>query len=509
MATSRTEKSAKNMIFGFMYQIVTLVLGFVSRSVFIYSLGTEFLGLNGIFSDVLNLLSMADLGFNVAMSYSFYKPLSENDNEKMASLILFYKKIYMIIAIAVTTVGLVITPFLRLIVKTENEITNLEIYYLFALAGVVMSYLFVYKTTILTADQKDYKLTRIRMVTSVIKTVFEVIILLLFKNYILFLSVNLIIGFCNNLYASSVATREYPDITKPKNVVPLSAEDQKGIFSSLKSVFLYKLSVMLYNFTDNILISTIIGTIVVGYYSNYLMLSSKLLLAEQIIFSSMTASVGNLIVKENEEKRLEIFGSMQSVSNIFCGIITSLFAVMSSDVVLVWLGDEFVLPVIVVIAISINTYFSCILQPLWIFRDATGIYRKTKYIMLSGAVLNIILSIILGMKIGLAGIIFASAISRVSTYFWYEPKLLFREYFGTSAIRYFIGLLKNFAAVLIVSGILYYFTKNIQPSNWLELIVKGTLIGIICMVFFFLIYFKTDGAQNVLLRIKRIIKVNK
>ncbi len=505
MSDSRSKKSAKNMLYGFMYQGVTLILSFFSRRVFIDSLGTEYLGLNGIFTDVLKLLSMADLGFSLAMSYSFYKPLADGDHDKIASLIAFYKKVYNIIAVTVTILGLGAVPFLRYIVNTDREIPNLEIYYLFSLASIILSYLFVYKTTILTADQKNYRITKVSTVTSFIKTILEIITLILFKNYILYLAIALIMQFINNFYASHVAVKEFPYIKDTKKAKPLSKEDQAGIFTSLRSVFLYKLSMMLFNFTDNILISMITGTIMVGFYSNYLMLSTKLLLIEQIIFSSMTASVGNLMVKEKEEKRLEIFNSMQSISYIFCGIITSGFALMSSDVVRVWLGSDFELPVIVVIAISINTYFSCILQPLWIYSDATGIYRKTKYIMLTGAVLNVVLSIILGKQIGLAGIIFASAISRVLTYFWYEPKLLFREYFGTSAKGYFFGLVKNFLLLIALSGGIYYFSSKFIPTNWFEIILKMVVIGSISTAVFLLAYIRTDGAQNIIKKVKQVI----
>jgi O-antigen/teichoic acid export membrane protein len=496
------------MVFGFVYQLVTLILSFVSRSVFIDVLGAEYLGMNGIFSDVLRLLSMADLGFSLAMSYSFYKPLAENDHDKIASLIAFYKKVYNIIAISVTAIGLLLIPFLRFIIKTEQEIPNLEIYYLFALAGVVMSYLFVYKTTLLTADQKNYKVVKVRTAANLIKTVLEVTTLLLFRNYILYLAIDLVVGFLNNYYATHIAVKEFPYIANTKNAKRLSKDEQKSIFKGLGSVFLYKLSTILYNFTDNILISMITGTIMVGYYSNYSLLSTKLLLAEQIVFSAMTASVGNLIVKEKEEKRLQVFNTMQSVSYIFCGIITTVFALMSSDVILVWLGPEFKLPLLVVIAVSINTYFSCVLQPLWIFRDATGIYRKTKYVMFAGAVLNIILSIILGLKIGLAGIIFASAISKICTYFWYEPKLLFKEYFGKSARDYFFGLLINFALIVALSCGIYYYSRSIQPSNWLELILKGSVIGIITTIVFLVAYSRTDGAKDIVLRAKRMLKLS-
>lgn len=417
MSEGRMKQSAKNMATGFLYQAVTLILSFVSRTVFIYTLGTEYLGLNGIFTDVLSLLSMADLGFSTAMSYSFYKPLAEHDEQKIASLVYFYNKIYNIIAAVVTVLGLACVPFLKYIVNTEQEIPHLTVYYLFSLANIVISYLFVYKTTLMTADQKDYKIVNIRMWTTLLKTVLQIILLLTTANYMAYIAIGVIIQFVNNLIASAKTEKEYPYI-KDKNIAQkVDKEVAQGIFSNMKSVFIYKLSSTLFSATDNLIISSVIGTAAVGLYSNYLMLSNKLLLVEQIVFSALVASIGNVIAKDRPEKRLQVFQAMQSASFIFCGIITTGFGLLVNDVITIWLGTDFTFSTITVIAITLNTYFSCVLQPLWVYRDATGLYMKTKYVMLLGAILNIILSFVLGHIMGVAGIIFASAIARISTYF--------------------------------------------------------------------------------------------
>lgn len=189
MSEGRVKRSAQNMVTGFLYQAITLILSFVSRTVFIQVLGKEYLGLNGIFSDVLTLLSMADLGFNTAMAYSFYKPLADRDEGRLVSLVTFYKKIYNVIALAVLTLGLLCIPFLKFIVNTEQDIPLMEVYYLFALANVVISYLFVYKTTLLTADQKNYKVVSINIVISTAKVLLQIVLLWLTKNYILYLAI--------------------------------------------------------------------------------------------------------------------------------------------------------------------------------------------------------------------------------------------------------------------------------------------------------------------------------
>ncbi len=506
MSVSRSKRTAQNVLTGFFYQIVTMLINFVSRTVFIRTLGTEYLGLNGIFGDVLTLLSMADLGFSTAMSYSFYKPLAENDTNKITALVAFYKKVYNTIAVVVLGLGLCCIPFLRVIVNTERDIPLLEVYYLFSLAGVVTSYLFVYKTTLLTADQKDFKVVQIRMITQVSKTVLQIIALYIWKNYIIFLAISLISGLLNNFIASLKAEKEYPYIKDVKQVSAVGKEVRAGIIDNMKSVFIYKFSTTIFSATDNIIISMVISTAVVGLYSNYLMVSNKLLLAEQIIFSAMTASVGNVIAKEKPEKRFGVFQSMQSMSYIFCGIISVIYGLMINDVIKIWLGEEFLLPPLLVIAVTVNAYFSCALQPLWIYRDATGLYRKTKYIMLIAAIENIVLSVVLGKLIGVAGVIFASAISRLTTYCWYEPKLLFREYFERGPVKYYVGILSN---VILTIAVIFggsLLTSMFTINNWLMLIVKGIIVAVTCSLIFILIYIRTEGAQNIIKKVRSIIQ---
>ena len=500
MESSRTKKSINNMAMGFLNQITTLLLSFISRTIFINVLGVELLGVNGLFTDILQLLSMADLGFNTAMVYSFYKPIAENDTKKISALITFYKKIYNVIAITITVIGLAITPFLNLIVNTDKDIPLLKVYYLFALGGVIISYLFVYKTSIIIADQKNYLVTRITIIVNFIKTIIQIICLLIFKNYIIYLSINLLGNFLNNYIASRKAQQLYPYI---KNKKELNSNDKKSIFENIKSIFLYKVSSLMLTATDNTLISILIGTVFVGYYSNYLMVTNKVIAILQIIFTSLTASIGNLVIKEKSEKRYEIFKASQSVSFIICGIIVTCFSVLINDFIKVWLGEKFIFDYIVVLAISFNMYLSCVLQPLWTYREATGLYIKTKYVMLIAAIVNLVLSIILGKIFGMAGILIASAIARLSTYFWYEPLLLFKEYFEEPVRKYYIPIFIN---IIIMAITIILFNKIlfvIKVTSWTTLIIKAIVCGIGTSVIFLAIYSKSEGFKIILNKLRR------
>jgi len=489
-AGGRTNKAIKNIVFNVINQIITLVLSFISRWVFIKGFGIGYLGLNGLFSDILSLLSMADLGFNTAMVFSFYKPLADNDHKHISALIGFYKRIYFIIAFAISVIGIALIPFLPLIVKLEYEVPYLTLYYLLSLSSVVSSYLCIYKTSILTADQKGYKVTKITIITNFLKTIIQVVSIVLFKNYILYLAIGTVVTIFNNIIASRLAQKEYPYIND-NNELPKN--EKKQILHNISSVFLYKISSVLLNATDNIIISIIIGTVFVGLYSNYFIIQTKITALFSLFFTSMIASIGNLIVTENKDKRFEIFKCEQSMSYIFSGIVCSCYVLLADDFVKLWIGSEFQLDFHTTCAIGLNLYLSCVLQPLWSYREATGLYRKTKWVMFICAIENIILSIFLGKTIGITGVIFASAISRISTYVWYEPKILFYEYFGIKPKKYYFSILSNTFLIILIILLLYFLLSWFKINNWFNLIIKSAIIGSITTIIMIIIYHKSEG----------------
>ena len=500
---NRTTQSVTNVIYGFINQFSTLILAFISRSVFIQVLSVDYLGINGLFTDVLQMLSLADLGFSVAMTYSFYKPLAEKDERKIAGLVHFYKKVYLLVALAVSIVGIAIMPFIKYIVKVEQDIPLLELYYFISLLNVVLSYLFVYKTTLLVADQKNYVIVRVSIITNLLKTIVQIIVLLLFRNYVIYLLIALISTFLNNFWASRKADKEYPFL-KDKNSV-LSEAEKKGIFSNLKSVFIVKISGMLLNATDNTFISVLVNTAAVGYYSNYLMINNKVTNILTTIFTSITASVGNVVATENEDKRYSVFQALQSASLILCGIIISSYLILINDLIYVWIGKKFMFDSITVIVIAFNLYFACVFQPLWSYREATGLYRRTKYVMLIAAIINLILSFVMGKEWGLKGILLASIIARVLTYVWYEPIILFREYFNKPVGKYYISLLGNvfliFASAVGVSVLM----RNFVIDDWIPLFIKAFIVGVINSLVFIVFYIRTEGSKIILDKFKFIV----
>ena len=210
MNNSRTKNSMMNMITGFLSRGIVMILGIISRTVFIHTLGNEYLSVNGLYSNILNLLSLAELGFGSAMVYSMYKPLAEGDQAKLNSLMTLYKKVYRIIGIVIFSLGICIIPILDWIIKDPPNIAHLTLYYILFLCNTTLSYwFFAYKASLLVADQKTYVLNNIRNIIHVIKTGFQIIILISFHNYFLYLLLNLIFTVTENMIVSAVVNRKY------------------------------------------------------------------------------------------------------------------------------------------------------------------------------------------------------------------------------------------------------------------------------------------------------------
>ncbi len=258
------------------------------------------------------------------------------------------------------------------------------------------------------------------------------------------------------------------------------------------SVFLYKVSSLLLNATDNILISVLVSTVAVGLYSNYLMLQSRLSGFISLLFTSLTASVGNLIVKEGVQRRYEIFQCEQTVSFLICAVAVPCYVVLSGDFMSVWLGEEYMLPGLTVYAMGLNLYLGCVLQPLWSYREATGLYAQTKWVMTVCAVFNIVLSIVLGMWLGTAGILFASSVSRLATYVWYEPRMLFRKYFNENVKLYFRQMIRN---VILTAGLTICLERigaGFLAASWSMWFVKAILTGGSCLLVSGVVYGRSE-----------------
>ena len=505
MSSSRTKKSVRNLFFTLFTQITNLIMKFVGRTIFIRVLGVELLGISGLFTNILTLLSLAELGFGNAVIYSMYKPLKENDEQKLAALTTFYKKIYRIIICIIIIVGLAFLPFIDSLVNLDNPIKYLRLYYLLFLLDTVSTYVYCYKQSILNANQEMYITKIVFSMVQLFQFIFQIIVIVLTKNYMLYLIIQVLCTLLNNIICSFIADKKYPFL-KIKN--ELSIQEKKEILSNVRSLFLYKISGTVLNNTDNIFISILIGTTVVGYYSNYFMVTNAINGIIYLIFTSITASVGNLMVEKDLKKKNDVFLQL----NLLCFVLTGgasiiLFGVLN-DFVSLWIGPEFVISINVVYITIVNFFIYDMQIPVWIYRDTTGLFNDAKNATIVLAICNIILSYILGIKLGLFGILLATALSRLFITSWQQPYVLYKKILKTSPKRFFTNSLYYILIFIISLFPCLYVSKIFIVNNLLALIIKTFCIGAITVVVFFIFLFNTREFKELKSRFLSIFKKN-
>lgn len=501
---SRTLNTITNFVTGFIDKFLTLALSFVSRTIFIRVLSTSYLGLNGLFTNILSVLSLAELGIENAIIYRLYKPIKEEDKDKIAGLINYYKKLYFIIGIVVLVIGLGLIPFLHLFINIEEDVGNIYVYYLMFLANSVISYMYIYKTAIIKADQKEYKLKVINSIMTIVQFVLQIVALLIFKNFYIYLAIKVITSIAVNIISSKKSEEEYPYIKEKKAI---ETKEKKVIWKSVKDMFLYQFGGVVLNNTDNILISIIVGTNWVGIYSNYDMIFTAITGFTSIIFTSTQASVGNLTTENNQEKNLEIFNVLTFLSFWIYGFCSICFAILFQDFIGMWLGESFKLSMAVVIICVINYYIKGVLYPVWNFRFTIGLFKHTKYTMLIASIINIVLSVILGIKFGIFGIFVATAISRIVTTVWYEPYKLFKVFFKKGISKYYIGQILDFFILVVTYVLMFGIVNFVKIENmYISFLVKIMLCIIIPNIIFYMYKFKTKEFKFMKDKIKGMIK---
>lgn len=491
MRESRVLKVKRNIIFSAIQNIVNILITLMGRMVFVYVLDESYLGINGLFSNIFGILSLADLGMGTAMMYHLYKPIAENNQEEIIELISFFKKIYVGIAATVMIIGLLLMPFLPLIINLDHEIPYLYGYYIIALLNSVMSYLFVYRTTLITADQKNYLLSKCIIIFKLIIFLMQTGVLFLFKNYLLYLTVALILNFICNLYQNHIALCQYPYLKMKSQ--RLSRDKRRAIFQDIKALFVYKICGTIQSNTDNILISIFVGTIAVGYYSNYQLIIAQIVTFFSLIFNNLKASVGNILFDKessNEEKwfLFNVFELLNYWLVSFCSIS---FYVLSKGFIEICFGENFVMDSFVVLVIVMNFYTSNIRQTIWIFRETTGIFVQTKYITSVTAAINIILSVIMGYYMGITGILLATVIARMIYAWWKEPKVLFNVYFHRAGREYIKKYILRVILCLVVGMIVNQCCSIISINNvYIKFLFQIFICAFLPNIIFWAVYMR-------------------
>jgi len=482
----RTKKSIRNVGVMFTTQFITLALSFISRTIFIKTLGAEYLGINGLFFYILNALSLAEMGIGTAIAYALYKPIAQNNTEQIKSILAFYRKCYFFIGVFIIAISCLMLPFLPYLIKGEVTVpVNIYNVFLCFLVNSSIVYFFAHKRTIIDETQNKYLTTSIDFATNTIVTATQIIILWLFKNYMAFLFIRILGTVIGSITIFIFANKKFPYIKE--KAVNLSSSVRKKIWSDVSILFFHKLGGIVILGTDFLLISAFIGIKMVGVYSNYTLIISTVTMFCNLFIIGADASIGNAIATLKKEEVYIVFRRMAFL--IFCigGISTICLINLMNPFIELWVGKDYLLSNSVVYVIVANFFFSQNRGLVNTFKFDAGIFRPDMYKPIIEIIFNLSLSIFLVHIYGILGVLIGTLANTFFINIWVEAYIAHKHIFATSIARY----LKMYAVqtfALLISCVL-----SLYINSFVELFAGKAIVSIsVATAVYFLFFFRTE-----------------
>lgn len=473
----RVEHSMKNATVLLLGQLTGLIISFASRTLFLWVLNAEYLGINGLFTDVLSILSLAEMGFGPAIIYSLYKPLAVKDHQKVKQLMRFYATAYKIIGMSVLILGILLLPFLEWIITDAQTVENLNLIYLLFLSNSVVSYFYTYKRSLIIANQKEYIVSIYNRFFFIVMTLIQILVLFVTENFILYLMIRVLFTLFENIMISKKADKMYPFL-KEQNKERLNNEAKNKLYKNVKAMVAHRVGAAVVQGTDNILISIFAGIKWVGLYSNYALILTGVTSLLNPILSSVTASVGHLNAIENEEKSYTVFKTMFLINFWMYGFCSIALWILFEPFIALWIGSTFVLGPLISTIISINFYIGGMRKTALVFRDSAGLFYNDRFKPIAEAVINLVASIILAQLYGMIGVLLGTLISTLSTAFWVEPYIVYKKLFKQSVFEYFLQYF-YYTSIMLGSALLTKFITETVPFEGIE----GFILSLgVCLV---------------------------
>lgn len=434
---TRTEYSVRNTMVSVASRIAALIMGYLLRVVFTHTLSESYVGLNGLFSDIISVLSLSEMGIGTAITYALYRPVAEGDIEKQKSLMLLIRRLYWVVVAAVAAFGCGLIPFMRLLIKDHQDVEQLTLIYLLYLVNSVCSYLLIYKKTLLDAQQKMYIGVFYQTLSWALQDALKIVVLLVWHDFILFLVIGIVFTLLCNIFISRAADRNYPYL-RHRNPKPLPAEEKRKIFSNVRAMMMHKVGAVIVNNTDNLVLSACVGLLSAGCYSNYcLVLMSIRQILEQL-YQGIAASVGNLGVMEDESHVKKVFETAAFIGQWIYGLgAVCLFELLNPFIGFSF-GRQYLFSREILFVLCLNFYVNGLRNAAMTFRDSMGLFWHDRYKAIAEAGLNIVLSLILVNYMGTIGVFLGTLFSMLLTSSWIEPYILYKYGFKCSCRGYFL-----------------------------------------------------------------------
>lgn len=488
----RTHKSIINVIASVGTNAIILITAFIVQKALVATMGADYNGINGLFSSIISMMSLADLGIGTAIIYHMYQPVVERNTAMINTLLHFYKKCYIVISGVVLVIGVVVGLFLPMLVGDVEIPDSIYLIYVLFLLDCLCSYFLAYKKSLLYADMMNYIPDTIYFVTYLVQNALQVYVLIAFHSFILFLIVKTLGKIVSNLLISVYISRKYP-FTREKQVGSVPEEIKSDIVTKVKGLLCHKLGKMLVTGSDSIVITGVLGLGVMNLYTNYHLIIGGITALLNRIFETLTNSVGNFLLDSSKERNREVYQKIDFL-NFWCFgcVAVGMYAVLQPMVTL-WLGENFLFDKTVLFVLVVNFYMEGMRASVNTFKEAAGIFHEDRRIPLVEAALNLTVSIVLAKLMGAAGVFLGTILSSLVVYLYSYPKYVCKPLFGMHYSQYVGQTLRHLLVLLAILGVTEAGIRPMASWNpWLQILTGGVTAVLVFHAVFLLLYGKSD-----------------
>ena len=501
-------KAAKNATITLILQAMSLLFSFLSRTVFIKLLTVEYLGVSGLFSNILTILSFAELGIGNVMIYSLYAPVKQQNNGRIVSLLKLYKKAYIIISSIILFIGIALTPAVPYLVKKVPDVKE-DIRFLFVLflLNTYVSYWFSYKKALLQADQKSYIITLFSNIGHIVLFCAQVAVLYCFHSYTLYLICQIVSTLAINVVLSIIVNHSYKETLK---AVPddLDRSFIKELAKKVKSLAISRVSGIVSNGVDNIIISRFFGLSSVGFVSNYTLITSSVNGLFFPVLTSLSSGIGKANVDNSVENKRSIFREISiSVYFIYSFITTCIF-VLAHPFIVQWIGESYLISTWSLLHLSIGIFVAGINYPVYSYRTTSGYFKEAQNAYVMCALSNLILSLIFAKIYGIPGVFMATWISKLIPEFW-DSRVTYEKILNLPHWHYYIRYLQYFVLQAANTGICWIVTAQIPAGSWLMIIIKALVCGLINIIINYIVLAHLPEVKSVISRSINLVKARR
>lgn len=503
---SRTRNSRNNIITGLLANIIGIILPFINRTVILYTLGYEYQGLNTLFTSILSTLSLAELGMSAAVVFCMYRAVAENDIIEQCALLNFFRKVYFVIGMVIFLFGIILVPFLPLLIKGQYP-SNINIYFLFFLFLIqtcVTYWFFGYKSIIFSANQKEAVVNKVQMLVTTIRYTVQFFILILSNSFYLYVVASIAGNILQNAVIAFLSKREYPELICVGSITKERKSELKGKISGL---FLNRISNEIRNSSDNITISLFLGLQIVASYGNYYYIMNAIYCMFGIIVRGMSASVGNSVVIESIDKNYRDFHRFGFLLAFLNSVATCCMFSIFQPFIYIWAGKELVLANSSMILFCMYFYMMNVNNPINLYFETNGLWNRAKHLFILSAIFNLILNFILCVFIGINGILIATIFSIVLFSIIGRLKLLYNNYFREYKMTEFLGNEMKYFSVTIVACLTSFLLNMLLDVEGIAGIILGLAIAVATsLICWYLFFRKSKYFSESITFIKRLIK---